>query len=85
VQYANEGVISEGHGAWVRQGDSMLQFGHVPAARDAESQRNIVTPLLPVGAADCFVLKEGCCAIAQDASAMTPASSAHHLHHDFAL
>jgi len=26
----------------VRQGDSMLQFGHVPAARDAESQRNIV-------------------------------------------
>jgi len=41
------------------QGDSMLRFGQVPAARDEESHGNFVTPHVPVGAGVASVVRHG--------------------------
>jgi hypothetical protein len=76
----------------------MLQFDQVPAARDAESQRNIVTPHLPVGAGVASAVRavfagrsEAIPCMSEIASsqktllAMTPAALSRCLQHDFAL
>ena len=78
------------------QGDSMLQFGHSVAARDAGPQRNSVIASAvrhgfrrtersnPTRARDCFVLKDA--SQSQRALlAVTPACLSRRLQHDFAL